>query len=635
MTAAAFRYGPMLEFEQLERHLGDTATDPATAAALDDAGEFPTAAVAALDDYGLHRHYVPVEHGGRLRDYETAVALVRAVAGRDVTAAIAHGKTFLGAVSVWVAGDDVQARRVADDVTSGRPVSWGLTEREHGSDLVGGDLTARSVPGCDGPGEAATAVRLDGEKWLINNATRGEVACVLARVDPEGGPRGFSLFLVDKARIDPATLTPLPKVRTAGIRGADISGFALDGTVVDGDTDRVGADGHGLEIVMKSLQLTRTLCSALSLGAGDHGLRLAVAFAEERRLYGRTLVDLPAAGRTLTECYADHLLAESLSLVATRSIQVLPGELSVISAAVKYLVPTRTEALLARLRRLLGARAWLRDIAATATDQDATAPVDGAGVFHKVERDHRIVALFDGNTVVNLNALISQFPVLGRVHTRPARAGAGDRLGTAADLSAPLPAPDHARLRLVPTAGISLLHGLDPAVAAYDELAAGAPALRPVAAAVTALRDRTRDLLAELAAAQVTPPDVPPAAFVLAHRLTLCLAGAAATQLWLHSRTAVVDAGGATAPLWQDGAWLLAALDRVLHDLTDGPFGTGCDADPSPLDTGAVDAAHARLLAVLREQVRTGRVTSLLPARLAGSDPAAREAGGATQGEPR
>ncbi|GAA4982806.1 acyl-CoA dehydrogenase [Pseudonocardia tropica] len=592
-----FRHPPMLRLEELEAHLGVPGADTAAAAArLDDDEAVPDGAIVALEEFGLHRYYVPVEHGGLLRDYESAVALVRAVAGRDLTVAIAHGKTFLGAVCVWVAGDERQAGRIAADVADGRPVSWGLTERAHGSDLVSGEVTAT---------EATDGVRLDGEKWLINNATRGEVVCVLARSDPEGGPRGFSLYLLDRRRLARGSFEPLPKVRTIGIRGADISGFRLHGAVVHPEDDRVGARGHGLETVLKSLQLTRTLCSALSLGAADHALRETVRFAEVRVLHGRALVDLPAAARTLAECYADHLLAEAFSIVATRSIQALPGEMSVLSAAVKFFVPVSTEALLARLRRLLGARAWLRDVAPD--DLDGSVPATGAGAFGTIERDHRIVALFDGNTVVNLNSLISQFPALVRAHRRPA--APADGLRPATDLSRPLPAADHRGLRLLSGSGASLLHALDEAVDRTARIAADVPTpgLAATARAVDRLRHRACDLITRLSL-PLTPPDVPAEAFVLAEQLTRVLAGAAATGLWLGSRECV-GPGSAT---WSDGAWLLAALDRVADSPRDGD-GDGDDGDR------ALDAAYATLLSELRAQVRDGRLTSLLPARLAGA----------------
>ncbi len=111
---------------------------------------------------------------------------------------------------------------------------------------------------------------------------------------------------------------------THGIRGADISGFALNAASVP-RTALIGSEGAGLEIVLKGLQLTRTPCAALSLGAADHALRLCTGFVAERRLYDRSLLAFPMARQTLGECYADHLLAEALSLMAARTIHALTG----------------------------------------------------------------------------------------------------------------------------------------------------------------------------------------------------------------------------------------------------------------------------------------------------------------------
>ena len=307
-TAASFAAA-----ERLEAFLGDPA-DPdalfgyAACAAVDDTEDFPTEACAALDAYGVPRHYVPARYGGLLTSYEDAVQLARVIARRDLTVAIGHGKTYLGAASVWVAGTADQARQLGRAITAGVPVSWGLTERGHGSDLLAGEMTAE--PTADG-------FAVTGEKWLINNATRAGLICTLVRTRNGGGARGFSLLLIDKRQLGDTELTCLPKVTTIGIRGADISGFALNAASVP-RTALVGPEGAGLEIVLKGLQLTRTMCAGLSLGAADHALQLSTGFVVERELYGRSLLALPLARQTLAECYADHLLAEELPLFAAR-----------------------------------------------------------------------------------------------------------------------------------------------------------------------------------------------------------------------------------------------------------------------------------------------------------------------------
>ncbi|MFJ6569133.1 acyl-CoA dehydrogenase family protein [Streptomyces sp. NPDC091292] len=586
--------------EEFDRFLGDPG-DPdevfsyARCAELDDKEEFPADICHRFQEWGLPDQYVPVEHGGRLRDYEQVLQLVRAVARRDLTCAIGHGKTYLGGVSVWVAGSAEQGARLGADIMAGVPVALGLTERAHGSDLLAGEVRTDDTGDTDATDEQVADAPghwlVSGEKWLINNATRGSVLSLLTRTRPDGGPRGFSVLLVDKRELDADTYRHLPKIRTHGIRGADISGIAFDGARVPRGA-LVGAEGAGLEIVLKALQLTRTMCAALSLGAGDHGLRLALDFAEERELYGRRLIDLPQARHVVAGAAADVLLHEAVALVAARAVQTQTAELSVISAVTKYLLPTGTDQVLADLTGVLGARAFLKDVHAD-------------GRFQKVERDHRIVGLFDGNTLVNLNSLINQFRSLARGFRR----GTGDTAGGAAacDLSTPLPPLDPTRLSLVARHGSGVVAGLAACVEEIDRRAELNPALGPVAGAARRLLDVTTAVHAEMEEYQGVLAEVPPAAFEVARRYTLCWAGAACLGLWTHSTDHVRDDPG-TGELWRDGLWLHTALDRLLVRLGE-PAAAGPDT-------------YEELLGALRTARSSGRLFSLLPQRVPERQPA-------------
>ncbi|MEV7870619.1 acyl-CoA dehydrogenase family protein [Streptomyces sp. NPDC088124] len=591
--------------EEFDRFLGDP-DDPgelfsyARCAELDEKEEFPADICHRFQEWGLPAEYVPVAYGGRLRDYERVLQLVRTVARRDLTCAIGHGKTYLGGVCVWVAGSAEQGARLGADIMAGVPVALGLTERAHGSDLLAnevrtdesaadtGDQPADTDESAAHTGGNAADTRdhwvVSGEKWLINNATRGSVLSLLTRTRPDGGPRGFSVLLVDKRELDGNTYRHLPKIPTHGIRGADISGIAFDGARVERGA-LVGAEGAGLEIVLKALQLTRTMCAALSLGAADHGLRLGLDFAEERELYGRRLIDLPQAGHVLAGAAADVLLHEAVALVAARAVQTQTAELAVTSAVVKYLLPTGTDQVLADLTGLLGARAFLKDVHAD-------------GRFQKVERDHRIVGLFDGNTLVNLNSLVNQFRPL----VRGFRRSTGDTAGGAAacDLAAPLPPLDPAKLSLVARHGSGIMAGLAASVDEITRRAGADPALAPVAGAARRLLAVTTAVHAEMAEYQDVLAEVPAAAFEVARRYALCWAGAACTGLWTRSAGHVRDDPG-TGALWRDGLWLHTALDRLLVRLGE------------PATAGR--ETNEELLGALRAARSSGRLFSLLPQR--------------------
>lgn len=357
---------------------------------LDQSAAFPQQEFDAVVATGLQDEYVPAAYGGTLVDMASPVLAVRAVARRDLTVAVAHGKTFLGAVCAWVAAPELARTVVAPMVRSGASVSWGLTERSRGSDLLATRTAAV---------QAGRGWRLSGEKWLINNATRGRAMTVLARTGAEPGPRALSLLFLDKDEVDRGRLVPVTKQETHGIRGADISGLGFDEVTLPADR-LVGAPGHGLEVVLKSLQVTRTLCTALSLGAGDAILRAAIEFADERVLYGRRLVGLPAAQDVLADAVLDLAVAEAVAFAGARHLQCLPRESALVSPVVKYLVPTLVDGLGETLTRFVGARAVL---------------VDGPYAHvQKAVRDNKVVGIFDGNSVVNLHAIVNEFAAVSR-----------------------------------------------------------------------------------------------------------------------------------------------------------------------------------------------------------------------------
>lgn len=383
---------------ELEQALGD-ASDAGNpfgwqrALALDEREAFPEFLCAELIRLGLLHHFIPP------LDVTGAALLMRAVARRDLTAAIALGQAFLGSVPVWLKGTAGQRERQAEALKSGRLAALALTEAEHGSDLLATATRAR-----DG--------KLTGTKWLINNATRAELVTVLARTSDREGLGALTLVHLDKAAA--TGWKTLPKILTHGIRGADISGLVFDGA---GPVSPIGNEGSGVDLTLKALQVTRIGCAAFSLGAADTALRLALDFALNRRLYGARAFDIPHVRAVLTTAFLDLLIAEAVAIGAWRGLHVAPDQMSLCAAVTKYFVPTRCEQLIRDVAVVFGARHWLRD-----------------GPFQKLMRDASVVSLFDGSTAVNLEGIVLQLARL-----KPATSAA-ERLAKRFDVAAALPA---------------------------------------------------------------------------------------------------------------------------------------------------------------------------------------------------
>ncbi|HEY6349899.1 MAG TPA: acyl-CoA dehydrogenase [Candidatus Angelobacter sp.] len=505
----------------------------------DECEQYPLEALQWLDRWGMQKYYVPVSLGGALRDFEELFSLVRTISRRDLTVAISHAVSFLGATGVWIAGSKNQKNGLANRLCEGERISLALTERNHGGDLLSIETEACLLqPGCH---------LLNGEKWLINGATQNSLIAVLARTNPNGGPRGFSLFLFDKLAAMPGSFECLDKIPTLGVRGSDISGICFQRAAL-GPSAMVGGLGKGFELALKGLQLTRLLCGAISLGATETGFQTALDFALSRRVYGRTVFDIPQSRRLLVEAWVDLLLCDSLLTAAARSLHFVPSEASVHSAVVKYLVPQLLEHTLKQLSVVLGARYYLRE-------------EDRCGIFQKMLRDSSLISLFDGSSVVNLYSLTTQFKALSRCWNESVNGGANGPGLPVCEWTAPLPEFAWSGLSLACNQRNCFLASLPSSLEAAKSLGRSHYLSADVALAlqqqVNMLETAAATLMEEIGSINFASPHVVSyQAFDKAREYCALEAAAMTLQTWLANRNHADQ-------YFADGQWLVMALARL------------------------------------------------------------------------
>ncbi|MWA04251.1 acyl-CoA dehydrogenase [Actinomadura sp. LD22] len=522
----------------LDRFLGDPMDDEAgpfsykAIVEAEERDELPPGAVDAVRAWGFPKYLVPSGLGGRLTTLEELFFVTRGISRRSVTVAVMYGSGLLAVNPVWLWGDERQRRTVADGVLNGDLACFGVSEADHGSDVMASESEAVSK---------GDELVLTGTKWPVGNATRGRFVTTYVKT----GSRDFSLLLVDKTTLDPDTWSTLPPVRTLGLRGHDLSGVVFDGARLPADCV-IGRRGAGLVQTLKTLQITRTAIAALSVGTMDAVVRIAMEYAHQRTLYGADIYQIPVIRDHLLKAHLDLLVAECVAIPVARALTVAPGRLSLWSSIIKYFVPVQGDEVVASMGTVLAARGYLREGVAH-------------GVFQKLQRDHAIASIFEGTTHVNLANVAAQLPFLCRP---PEETGEEDAL--LAELfswtrTPPTWQPDGRRLQLTN-------EGRDEVGQRFEQIseellsAANAHAAPGVAAEL-------KDLLSSIGALRAKVDEgirdsegdtSSVAALMRARKYCELHAMVSCMLTWLHNHR---EFGGAFA----DGQWLVLCLQRLLQ----------------------------------------------------------------------
>ncbi|OIJ44460.1 acyl-CoA dehydrogenase family protein [Massilia timonae] len=264
----------------LARELDAWAADNLIDAHGADVDAICRALVARLGRDGWLRHAVGSGNGA----IDTrAICLIRETLARHAGLAdFAFAMQGLGSGAISLFGTQDQKRRWLPPVANGEAIAaFALSEPEAGSDVAAMQCAARR----DGDDWV-----LDGEKTWISNGGIADFYVVFARSGDGGGEggrgsKGISAFIVDAAtpgleiaeRIDVIAPHPLARLRFTGCR---VPAACL-----------VGEEGQGFKVAMATLDVFRTSVAAAALGFARRALEQALARAQARPMFGKTLAD--------------------------------------------------------------------------------------------------------------------------------------------------------------------------------------------------------------------------------------------------------------------------------------------------------------------------------------------------------
>ena len=249
------------------------------AAECDKTGRFPEEIYRKAWELGLMNLNVPAEYGGAgLGLFEQCLIteeLARACSGMTTTISANN----LALEPIVLGGSPEQRQRIlAPFCASYNLASFCLTEPAGGSDA--GAL--RTVARRDGD-----EYRLTGEKCFITNAPHANLYTVFATIDPALKHRGITAFVVPR---DAPGVTPGKDEDKMGQRASSTGTVRFDDVRVPA-SDRLGADGEGFSIAMRTLDQTRTPIGALATGIAQAALDYASDYALKRQTFGKPIAE--------------------------------------------------------------------------------------------------------------------------------------------------------------------------------------------------------------------------------------------------------------------------------------------------------------------------------------------------------
>jgi butyryl-CoA dehydrogenase len=247
------------------------------AAHYDETETYPEESMRAILESGLFGIWVPEEYGGSAMGCLALSLVSEEIAAACAATATQYLDQPLGGLPILLAGTAEQKKKYLSRMATGEVLSaYSLSEPGAGSDAAG---------------LRTTAVRkgdhyvLNGSKQWCTNGDHADVVTVFATVDPAKRAKGVTAFLVEKGT---PGFSVGKKEKKLGIRASPTVALHFSDCAVPVE-QRLGAEGEGFRIAMKTLDITRPATGSMAVGIAQAALDAAVGYARERQQFGQPI----------------------------------------------------------------------------------------------------------------------------------------------------------------------------------------------------------------------------------------------------------------------------------------------------------------------------------------------------------
>jgi len=290
------------------------------AARVDETEAFPEESIRLLAQQGLHGIWLPEAYGGTDMGWLALSLVTEEIAWACAATATQYVVQPLGGLPILWWGTEEQKKRYLPRLASGEILAaFSLSEPGSGSD-------AASL--------STTAVRkgdryiLNGSKQWCSNGDHAGVLVVFATVDKSKGVKGITAFLIEPGMPGFAVGK---KEKKMGIRGSPtVALHFTDCAVPVGN--RLGGEGEGFKIAMRTLDFTRPPTGAMALGIAQAALDAATEYARQRKQFGQPIGAFQGIQFMLADMamavHASRLMIHHVAGLQDRGVEVTTWESS-------------------------------------------------------------------------------------------------------------------------------------------------------------------------------------------------------------------------------------------------------------------------------------------------------------------
>ncbi len=244
------------------------------AAECDRTGEFPTELFAKAFDLGIMSGFIPEAHGGLGLSALDACLIEEELGWGCSGIATSMTANGLALTPILIGGTEEQKKAFVEPFSQKlQYASFCLTEPGAGSDAGGVATTAKR----DGDGYV-----LSGRKCFITNGSHASQYTVFASTDRSRGHKGLSVFIVPRSA---PGVSPGKKEDKMGQRASNTADVLFEDVRIPA-ANRIGGEGDGFKIAMKTLDYARPTVAAMAVGVARAAFELAMQYSKERVQFG-------------------------------------------------------------------------------------------------------------------------------------------------------------------------------------------------------------------------------------------------------------------------------------------------------------------------------------------------------------